>query len=199
MSAHAALGFKLHTGWAAVVAIAGVSGRFEVLLRRRIELLPPGDFGLRFVYHKAAELAPPQAADLVRRVEAAAQETARVALKDVLDHLRSLGAAAKSAGIPCGSKEIPNDLAVVLRSHPMIHTAEAALFRQAINSACQDCGLVLLSVREREVWLKAANTWGLKEAGLRKQVDGLRKSVGSPWGSDQKTAAAFAVLALRSR
>jgi hypothetical protein len=135
---------------------------------------------------------------LVRRVEAAAQETARVALKDALDHLRSLGVVVKAAGVARGTKPVPKDLSAVLRSHPMIHTAEGALFQMAITSACQRCGLALLSVREREVWLKAASTWGLKEAGLRKQVDGLRKSVGSPWGSDQKTAAAFAVLALRS-
>jgi hypothetical protein len=71
------------------------------------------------------------------------------------------------------------------------------LFQRAIVSAGQSCGLAVISAREREVWLNAANTWGLKEAGLRKQVDGLRKSVGPPWGTDQKTATAFARLALR--
>ena len=85
----------------------------------------------------------------------------------------------------------------MLRSHPLLHSAEAALFRQALASACKGCGLAVISVREREVWLDAATAWGMKEAGLRKQVDGLRKSVGAPWGADQKTASAFALLALR--
>ena len=79
----------------------------------------------------------------------------------------------------------------------MIHTAEGALFQQAVASACKGCGLDVDSVREREVWLNAATRWGVKEAGLRKQVDGLRKSLGAPWGTDQKTATAFALLALR--
>jgi len=86
---------------------------------------------------------------------------------------------------------------MVLRSHPMIHAAEGSLFQRALASACQGCGLTVISVREREVWLNAASAWSLKEAELHEQVDGLRKSVGAPWGTDQKTATAFALLALR--
>lgn len=197
MAPPAALGFKLHTGWAALVAVAGAPGRFEVLLRRRVELLPPGNSVPRFVYHKAAELPASQAAELVLRVQTASRETAHVAVKEVLDHLRSLDFVVKAAGIPCGSRPVPEDLAAVLRSHPMIHTAEGALFQQAIVSACEGYGLAAISVREREVWLNAATTWRLKEAELRNQVDAMRKSVGAPWGADQKTATAFALLALR--
>jgi hypothetical protein len=199
MPAPAALGFRLHTGWAALVAVSGVPGKFKVLLRRRIELLPPGDSLPRFVYHEAAELPPSQAAELVRRVKEASQEMARISLKDILEHLRSIDAAVRAAGIPSGSRLIPEDLAAVLRSHPLIHTAEAALFRQALASACEDRRVTVISVREREVWLSAAEAWELKESELRKQVDGLRKSVGAPWGTDQKTAMAMALLALRSR
>lgn len=196
MSTPAALGFRLHTGWAVVVAVAGVPGKFQVLLRRRIELLPPGDSVPRFVYHKAAELPPSQAAELVERAETISHETARIAMKEVLGHLRPLDVVVKAAGIPCGSRPTPKDLPAVLRSHPLIHTAEAALFQRAITAACENCGLTVLLAREREIWLNAASTWRLKEGALRKQVDGLRKSVGAPWGSDQKLATAFALLAL---
>jgi hypothetical protein len=79
----------------------------------------------------------------------------------------------------------------------MIHTAEGVLFQRAVTSACQVCGLAVISVREREVWPDAAASWRLKEEEMRQQVDSLRKSVGAPWGTDQKTAAAFALLALR--
>jgi hypothetical protein len=199
MPAPAALGFRLHTGWAALVAVSGVPGKVKVLLRRRIELLPPGDSLPRFVYHEAAELPPSQAAELVSRVEAASQEMARTAVKDTLDQLRSLGVVVKAAGIPSGSRSVPDDLAAVLRSHPLIHTAEAALFRRALASACEHHRVTVISVREREVWLSAADAWELKESELRKQVDGLRKSVGAPWGTDQKTATAMALLALRPR
>jgi len=196
MAASAALGFRLHTGWAALVAIAGVPGKFQVVLRRRVELLPRGDSVPRFVYHKAAELPPPQAAELVRRAETASEESARAAVKEVLDHLHSLAVAVKAAGIPSGSRPVPSELSAVLRSHPMIHTAEGALFQRAVTSACQSHDLAVFSVREKEVWQNAASRWNLKEQELRQQVDGLRKSVGAPWGTDQKTAMAFALLAL---
>ena len=35
--ASAAIGFRLHTGWAALVVAAGRPGKVEVLLRRRFE------------------------------------------------------------------------------------------------------------------------------------------------------------------
>jgi hypothetical protein len=197
MASPAALGFRLHTGWAALVAVAGEPGRFEVLVRRRVELLPPDTSVPRFVYHKAAELPESQAARLVQKAETASLEAARVALKDVLDHLCSLGLLVKGVGIPCGSRPVPTDLSAVLRSHPMIHTAEGALFQQAIVSACKEHSLPVMAARQREVWQSAATSWHMKEAGLRKQVDGMRKTVGAPWGADQKTAMAFAVLALR--
>jgi hypothetical protein len=191
-----AIGFRLHTGWAVLVAVAGEPGGLELLLRRRIELLPPGDSVPRFVYHEASKLPASQAAELIRRAEAASREAARIAVRDALNHLRSLDLVVTAAGTPSGSRPVPRDLSTVLRSHPMIHTAEGALFQQAVVSACKGCGLEVTSVREREVWFNAATKWGLKEAGLRKQVDSLRKSVGAPWGTDQKIATAFALLAL---
>jgi hypothetical protein len=197
MAKAAALGFSLHTGWAALVVVAGAPGKFEVLLRRRVELLPPGDAIPRFVFHQAAELPAAEAPELIQRAEDASRKAAKIAVKEILDHLRSLDRLAKGAGFACSSKPIPKELATVPRSHPMIHSAEGALFQRAIASACESCGLASIAAREREVWTKAAATWGLTEAALRKQVDGLRKSVGAPWGTDQKTAMAFALLALR--
>ena len=39
MAVRAALRFKLHTGWAMLVALAGQPGEIQVLFRVRIELL----------------------------------------------------------------------------------------------------------------------------------------------------------------
>jgi hypothetical protein len=198
MPTPAALGFKLHTGWAILVALTGSPAKFEILLRRRIELLPPGDVIPRFMYHHAAEISLTQATRLIQQAETAARDAANLAVSDALDHLRTLKITAKAAGIATASKPGPTDLAAVLRSHPMIHTAEAALFQRALASACEKCGLAVTSAREREIWARAAKTSGAKEALLRKRVEDLRKSVGAPWGSDQKTATAYAVLALAS-
>jgi len=197
MPTRAALGCKLHTGWAMLVALAGQPGEIQVLFRGRIELMPLDESVPRFVYHAAAELSLPRAAELVKRAREASQKAARLAIKNVLGELDSRGAKGAVGGVLSGSTVVPDDLSRILGSHPMIHAAEGALFQQAIVSACESCGLSVTTAREREVWERAAAAWSLPEAGLRKEVDALRKSVGSPWSADHKTAAAIALLALK--
>jgi hypothetical protein len=197
MAARAALGFKLHTGWAMLVAVAGRPGEIQVLFRGRLELLPPDESVPRFVYHEAAELPLAQAAALVKRVREASQKAARLALKAALRDLDSRGAKPDVCGVLSGSTSVPDDLSRILRSHPLIHAAEGALFQQAIVSACESCGLTVTAARERTVWSRAAASWGLAEPGLRKEIDALRKSVGAPWSADLKAAAAIALFALK--
>jgi hypothetical protein len=70
------------------------------------------------------------------------------------------------------------------------------LFQKAVVAACEKCGVKVTIVRERDVWQRAANAYGLNEAQIRKQVDELKQGVGAPWGADQKVATAAALLAL---
>ena len=197
MATRAALGCKLHTGWAMLVALAGQPGAIEVLFRGRIELLPLDESIPRFIYHEAAEMSLARAAEFVKRAREASQKAARPAIKDVLRELDSRGARAKVCGVLLGSTQVPGDLSRILGSHPLIHAAEGALFQQAIVSACENCGLSVKAVREREVWSQAAEAWALAEPELRKEVDAARTIVGAPWNADHKSAAAIALLALR--
>ncbi len=199
MTQLAALGFKLHTGWAALVAVAGDSGKIQVLLRRRIELLPPKSPIPRFVYHAASEMPLAQATELVKRGTKASLEAASLAVKDTVEELTSRGIRIDVCGILSGSTVVPNDLAAILRSHPMIHSAEGVLFQNAIVSACEGRELPVVLSREREVWVRAAATRQMTESGLRKTLDGLRKSLGPPWSADHKSATAVALIALKSR
>jgi hypothetical protein len=193
----AALGCKLHTGWAMLAALTGQPGEIQVLLRRRVELLPLDGSVPRFVYHQAAELSLPQATALVNRARDAARKAARLAVEDALHELDSLGAKAAVCGVLGGSAAVPDDLSRILRSHPLIHAAEGALFQEAVVSACESCGLAVTTAREREVWPRAATAWGLDEPVLRKKVDAVRTAVGAPWSADLKTATAVALLALK--
>ncbi len=193
-----ALGFKLHTGWATLVAVAGHPGEIQVLLRRRIELLPPDDSIPRFVYHAASEMALPQATELIKRATRASTDAARLALKDALQEIAPHGGTTDVCGILAGSRSVQDDLAAVLRSHPLIHTAEGVLYRGAAVSACESRGLRAVLASEREVWSRAAGAWNIAETELRRNVDALRKTVGPPWSADHKTCTAIALLALKS-
>ena len=52
----AALGFRVHTGWAAAVVLAGPSTAPRVIDRRRFNLVEETDHDSVFVYHAAAEV-----------------------------------------------------------------------------------------------------------------------------------------------
>jgi hypothetical protein len=186
----AALGCKLHTGWAAVVVAARSRGHINVLLRRRIELLPNDQSVPRFVYHEAAELPRAEAAKLVKRAARAAQAAADRALTGILEELRSGGVLVDATGLATGSTTVPAELTAILASHTLIHAAEGVLFQEALAVACDARGLHVIRVRERDLWSTLGN-------GVQEEVDGLRSLIGPPWGADQKTATAAALIALR--
>jgi hypothetical protein len=178
------IGFRLHTGWAMLVA---VGEGLTILHRCLLELLPPG--AGRFVYHEAAELPLEEASGLIESTRRIAEETAVTAIQEALNGLQ-----ATSACLLAGSL-VPGDLAEVLRSHARIHAAEGALYGGAIASACRQLKIPLLTLREREVWSRASASTGIAEADLRAQIDGLRKLLGPPWTADHKIATAAALTA----
>jgi hypothetical protein len=198
MPTRAALGCKLHTGWAVLVAVAGNPSEIQVLLRRRIELLPRDTSISRFVYHQASEMPAQQASELVKRGRKAAEESARLAVRDAIEEMTSHGVRIDVCGVLCGSTVVPKELAAILGSHPLIHSAEGALFQNAIVSACETQRLRVAIAREREVWGRTAAAWDMKEPELRKKVDLLRKCLGAPWSADHKTSTAIALLALKA-
>uniref|UniRef100_Q02D88 Uncharacterized protein n=1 Tax=Solibacter usitatus (strain Ellin6076) TaxID=234267 RepID=Q02D88_SOLUE len=172
----------MHTGWAMLVAVSGD----KVLRRCRVELYPARG---RFVYHEAAELELPEAAELVAAVRGIVLENAFTALGGAIQGLKVSG-----ARIPTGSTVLPDDLAAILRSHPRIHAAEGALYAGAIAAACEQLEIPVITVRERDVWTRAAAGIGLPEVQLRSQVDAIRKSLGPPWTADHKIATAAAMI-----
>jgi hypothetical protein len=198
MTQKAVLGFKLHTGWAVLVAVAGDPDEIQVLHRQRVELMPHDSPIPRFVYHAASEIPMNRATLFVERGRKASVEAASLAVKGVLEELNSRGIGIDVCGVLSGSTIVPDDLGAILRSHPMIHSAEGALFQNAIVAACEERGLRVVMSRERQIWIGAAAAWNITESDLRKNVDGLRKSLGPPWSADHKSATAIALLALRS-
>src|SRR5260370_3090211 len=64
---HAALGFRAHSGWAALVAIAGASRSPAIVERGRLELADPRDPHAKQPYHAAAQLVLKEADILSRQ------------------------------------------------------------------------------------------------------------------------------------
>ena len=181
-----ALGFRLHTGWAAMVA---VSPDYKVYLRRRVELLD-GSVP-RFVYHSAAEMALADAVRLIRSAEEIASAHAQSAMKDTIEHLQAANLVVTACGVAVGSTKLPVDLSAILRSHALIHAGEGALFQKAVIGAAEQQGFAVAAVREKGLWAGAGPE-------LRARIEAMRKEFGPPWTMDHKIAAAVALAALKA-
>ena len=192
---HGALGFSLHTGWAASVVVIRDGAKIEAIFRRRLELLPADGAIPRFVYHRAAELGLDEAAGFVASAETAIRGAAQQAIRQMLD---SIKLKILTAGIPANSKALPKDLSKILASHAMIHAAEGLLFEKAVTEGCRDNGIAAVCVRPREVWPQAAASCGMDEKRLRGIVDAIGKTIGPPWTADQKLATAAGLVALQA-
>ncbi len=193
---HAALGFRAHSGWAALVAVAGPPRSPTVIDRRRIELADPGIPGSNQPYHAAAGFELTEAEELVRRCAEGARLLARRALRAVIDDLRERGHDVAGCGILLGSGRPATTLAATLASHALIHTAEGELFRDALTHASEHCGLPIKRVRERELYARGAAELGVPVDELQRHVTELGRPIGPPWRQDEKHAALVGWLAL---
>jgi len=84
----------------------------------------------------------------------------------------------------------------ILSVHFRMHKAEGVLFRDAIVSAAKICGLKLAAIPEKSLTAHAETALGVPASALAKIITALGKSVGPPWGKDQKDAALAAIVAL---
>ena len=195
-TARAALGVRAHSGWAALVAVAGPVGSPTVIGRRRVELADPEVPRPVQPYHAAQKLDLKKAKRYIERFADRAKLLANRALREVIDGLREAGYEAVGCGVPIGGRRQAVTLEAALASHPMLHTAQGELFRNALISAGEECGLGVLSIRERELFEHGVRELGLSNDALRLRLDELGRPLGPPWGQDQKMAALAAWLTL---
>jgi hypothetical protein len=169
----AALGIRSHSGWAVVVAATDS----RILDRRRIEIADPAIPGSRQPFHAAEGLPFDRAETLIRKCRESSLLLATAAIGALTNNV-------DRAAILFASGRPRPDLAAILRSHALIHTAEGEFFRDILVSACEQCGLPVMRIKERH----------LPDNPL---VTELGRSLGPPWRQDEKraTLAAWAALA----
>ena len=194
----AALGLRAHSGWAALVAVAGPARAPVVIDRRRIVTADPALRGSKQPYHAAEGRGLKEAAEYLRRCTARSRQLARQALRAAVNDLKKRGHAVVGCGVLLGSDRTLPPLAAILAAHPLIHTAEGQLFRQVLLRAGQRCKLPVTGVKERELLAQAAAKFRLPARTLQARIAALGRDLGPPWTQDQKLAALVAWLALAS-
>ena len=189
----AALGFRAHSGWAALVAVAGPAGEPAAVLRRRVELSRRTP---RQPFHAAEGRPFAEAEDLVRRATAEAAGLAEAAVRDAIAQLRDAGRAPVAGGLLLAAGRPLPGLREVLASHALIHAAEGELFRDVLRRATRGGGLRLVEVAERELEERAGRSLRLSPKEIQGRLAEWGKALGPPWTQDEKRAALVAWLAL---
>lgn len=192
----AAIGCRAHSGWAALVIVAGPVGSPTILGRRRIVIADPKIPGSKQPYHTAAKLPFQQAEQLVSRCREHSRAMARQELSAAGEHARSSGHEVTGCGIVLASGRPLPDLAATLASHAFIHTAEGELFRNVIADASRELNVPVTGVKERELLAQASATLGKSDAELQSYLQKMGHELGPPWTQDEKCATLAAWLAL---
>lgn len=196
VSTKAALGFRAHSGWAALVVVSGPTHKPSVVARRRIEIADPAIRGSKQPYH-AAERGPlAKAEKYLNRCIAKTRLLARQAVFAVVNDLRQTGLDVVGCGLLGASGRPLTTLAATLASHALIHTAEGELFRNALIEASEHCDLAVTMVTERELYARGAADLGLSVEELQSRVTELGRPLGPPWTQDEKHAALIGWMVL---
>jgi len=185
-----AIGCRAHTGWAALVVVAGDAEQPEILLRCRAELADPSGRVRKNLYQASRGLEPAEAAPRVEAAKRIAAEQATAALKAIVRD-RKVRACAVVTGAFEGAP-----LESILASHALAHAAEGKLYQQALLRGAESLGLDAVAITKRSIWEQGESALGIARGELKSRLADRREELGAPWAEDQKLAALAAWIAL---
>jgi hypothetical protein len=191
---HIAFGIRAHSGWAALVAIGRRHGEFVVADRCRLELVE--DLWAKQPYHAAQSLKSTDARALVTRGIAAARRIALEQIRASVERERQRGNAVRACAVLVGRPMPAWSVEEILAVHFRMHKAEGVLFQEVLLRAAGSCGLRPLSLDDAELVTRGTRLLDPSIGPLEQQLTRLGRSVGPPWGRDQKDAALAACVAL---
>lgn len=193
----AAVGFRVHSGWSAMVVVSLDDGAPIILRRRRAQLVETFSYTFRQPYHTAEKMEFADAAGFILRVQKESEQLAHKALRELQSEVQQEGYRLDRASLVLAAGRPLPELEKILKSHALIHTADGELFREALRRASKRCGMRLMCVREKELLEHCSKAFSAKEPTLLRQVTELGKGIGPPWSQDEKfaTLAAWLVAA----
>jgi hypothetical protein len=194
----AAVGFRVHSGWTALVAVALDNDSPQILLRRRPQLVKSFTFEFRQPYHTAEKRPFAEAGEIIARAESEAAEFARQAVDAAQRDLSYVGYKLDRCALLLASGRPLPALDRILASHALIHTADGELFRKALLDAGHSCGLKAFTLKENALLETASQTLRQEPGEFSRRLTALGSGLGPPWSQDEKFSALAAWLALLS-
>ncbi|HXM88969.1 MAG TPA: hypothetical protein VN916_05915 [Candidatus Acidoferrum sp.] len=192
-SAPLAIGFRVKTGRATAVVMAGPASAPRILSRRSLQLWDPAIPESHQPWHADFELPPDESARIVPIALEAVDRVASSALRTLVDEVRSAHGPIVGIALVAGSSTDPES---IRNPHMRAHAREGQLFPQALATAAKTLRIPAVTLVESEVFASAASKLGKSPDAIKRAVTELGRNVGKPWSSEEKAAAAAAWMTL---
>ena len=188
----AAPGFRVKSGWAAVVLLTGPIGSPALRDNRMIDLSDPRVPETRQPYHATFGQLETDAKKTNRRTGIVHRVT-KQSITDLLSDYRRKGYSITCASLVIGSQIDP---ASVANPHIRAHALEGQLFRSALDQALNAHGIRTFILLERDAYARAGAQLRKPCDDVRQTIQNLGRATEGSWRAEQKLAALGAWLAL---
>jgi hypothetical protein len=188
----AALGFRVKSGWAAVVLLTGPIGSPALRDNRVIDLSDPRFPETRQPYHATFGQLETDAKKINRRTDIVRRVTKHSVAK-LLAHCRRKDYAITRTSLVVGSQLDP---ATIANPHIRAHALEGQLFCSALEDALHAHGIRTAILLERDAYVRAAARLKKSSIDLCQTIQNFRRFAEGPWRAEQKLAAVGAWVAL---
>jgi hypothetical protein len=178
------VGIADHLGWAIAVT---ASGDHEVVDRRRIELIEPGNTAAP-IHYESWRLDVAATGALVAKVRRSVVRATSAALDELAN---ALPAPVRSVSLRAWPLDFPDEIAVQRRA-PYEARADAVMYRQELSELAHARGWEVNLYDAKAVVSQAARML----AGRADEVlQGPRATMGPPWTKDHRVALAATIVA----
>ena len=192
-SPHIAIGFRVKTGRATAVVMAGPVSAPRVLSRKSLQLFDPAIPESHQPFHAELELPPDDRARVVPLALRAVERVAASALRELLDEIQPGLGSIVGIALVAGSATDPES---IRNPHMRAHAREGQLFPQALAAAAKTMQIPAITTVESEVFTSAAAKLGKTPDAIKIAVAELGRVIGKPWSAEEKAAAAAAWIVL---
>jgi len=192
----AALGFRVHSGWTSLIALALEKDQPIILARQRPHLVATFSYTFRQPYHTAEKMDLAEARTFLQKQSGEARKLALQAIRAAQTEVTQQGYQLTRAALLLASGRPLPELSKILASHSIIHAADGEFFREAMLHACARSNLSVSKIKDRELLATASSTLRQNSTALTRFIADLGKPLGCPWTQDEKLASLAAWLAL---
>jgi hypothetical protein len=192
----AGLGFRVKSGWAMTVLLAGPSTAPKLIQCRAVLLSDPKIPQSKQPYHAALELPASEAQTVIRKLRKVVTDAAKKSVFELLNEASELQYEVRGAGLVVGSLVDP---ATLHNEHIRAHGLEGQLFRTELERALRKHEISCNVLLEKTAYTTASEALRKSPAEAKRTIASLGESREGSWRAEEKLAALAAWTALCAR